>query len=208
MSCSRLLNPKTQRLQFLPPRIPKRVNQLNLSIFARRVSPNRGASCPLTRQKLGKSDTDNQSHWASPASCPNLFIAAELYISQLYIWTLYIWKQLYTLGNYTHWATIHRSTRLLEAGVLTKSAANICNSPTAGGGETKPDFISWKIFASTRDRGWTGGKIQKGKFCQHYFRHKLKSFETIAHSEVLFIVEIIQIRSHSRGHKLWPSFIM
>ena len=135
MSCSRLLNPKTQRLQFLPPRIPKRVNQLNLSIFARRVSPNRGASCPLTRQKLGKSDTDNQSHWASPASCPNLFIAAELYISQLYIWTLYIWKQLYIIGNYTHWATIHRSPRLLEAGVLTKSAANICNSPTAGGGD-------------------------------------------------------------------------
>ena len=87
---------------FCPPRIPKRVNQLNLSIFARRVSPNRGASCPLTRQKLGKSDTDNQSHWALPASCPNLFIAAKLYISQLYIWTLYILKQLYTLGNYTH----------------------------------------------------------------------------------------------------------
>ena len=86
MSYSRLLNPKTQRLQFLPPRIPKRVNQLNLSIFAKRVSPNRGASCPLTRQKLGKSDTDNQSHWASPASCPNLFIAAQLYISQQHFW--------------------------------------------------------------------------------------------------------------------------
>ena len=118
MSCSRLLNPKTQRLQFLSPRIPKRVNQLNLSIFARRVSPNRGASCPLTRQKLGKSDTDNQSHWALPASCPNLFIAAELYISQLYIWTLYIWKQLYvhtrqlyTLGNYTSEPSIVGSRR-------------------------------------------------------------------------------------------------
>ena len=118
MSCSRLLNPKTQRLQFLPPRIPKRVNQLNLSIFARRVSPNRGASCPLTRQKLGKSDTDNQSHWASPASCPNLFIAAKLYISQLYIWQLYIWKQLYTLGqlytllgNYTSEPSIVGSRR-------------------------------------------------------------------------------------------------
>ena len=208
MSCSRLLNPKTQRLQFLPPRIPKRVNQLNLSIFARRVSPNRGASCPLTRQKLGKSDTDNQSHWASPASCPNLFIAAELYISQLYIW-----KQLYTLGNYTHWATIHIGQLYIGAldcwkpafwqKVLQISATH--QQPEA---ETKPDFISWKIFASTRDRGWTGGKIQKGKFCQHYFRHKLKSFETIAHSEVLFIVEIIQIRSHSRGHKLWPSLMM
>ena len=103
---------------FCPPRIPKRVNQLNLSIFARRVSPNRGASCPLTRQKLGKSDTDNQSHWALPASCPNLFIAAELYISQLYIWTLYIWKQLYvhtrqlyTLGNYTSEPSIVGSRR-------------------------------------------------------------------------------------------------
>ena len=158
MSCSRLLNPKTQRLQFLPPRIPKRVNQLNLSIFARRVSPNRGASCPLTRQKLGKSDTDNQSHWASPASCPNLFIAAKLYISQLYIWTLYIWKQLYTLGNYTHyWATIHRSPRLLEAGVLTKSAANICNSPTAGGGDQ-----TWFYFLENFGSNPTSSRMDGG----------------------------------------------
>ena len=58
---------KLKKLQFLPPRIPKRVNQLNLSIFAR-LSPNRGRSCPLTGQKVGKSDTDNQSHWGS--ACP------------------------------------------------------------------------------------------------------------------------------------------
>ena len=55
---------KLKKLQFLPSRIPKRVNQLNLSIFAR-LSPNRGRSCPLTGQKVGKSDTDNQSHWGS-----------------------------------------------------------------------------------------------------------------------------------------------
>ena len=171
MSCSRLLNPKTQRLQFLPPRIPKRVNQLNLSIFASQVSPNRGASCPLTRQKLGKSDTDNQSHWASPASCPNLFIAAELYISQLYIWTQYIWKQLYTLGQLYIGALDCWKPAFWQK-VLQISATH--QQPEA---ETKPDFISWKIFASTPRRGWTRGKIQKGKFCQHHFWHKLKSLE-------------------------------
>ena len=52
MSCSRLLNPKTQRLQFLPPRIPKRVNQLNLSIFAR--LPQSGGELSVNATKTGK----------------------------------------------------------------------------------------------------------------------------------------------------------
>ena len=54
---------------------------------------------------------------------------------------------------------------LLEAGILTKTAANICNSPTAGGGDQTWFYFLENFGSKPNVEDGRQGKIWKGRYC-------------------------------------------
>ena len=141
MSCSRLLNPKTQRLQFLPPQNPQTCKPVKFVDFCEASLPQSRGELSVNATKTGKIGHRQSiplsltGLLSQPIHCCRTIHITTIHLDTIHLKATVHTRQLYTLGNYTHWRTIHRSPRLLEAGVLTKSAANICNSPTAGGGD-------------------------------------------------------------------------
>ena len=118
MSCSRLLNPKTQRLQFLPPRIPKRVNQLNLSIFARRAGlPQSGGELSVNATKTGKIGHRQSiplsltGLLSQPIHCCKTIHITTIHLDTIHLEATIHTRQLYTLGNYTSEHSIVGSRR-------------------------------------------------------------------------------------------------
>ena len=118
MSCSRLLNPKTQRLQFLPPQNPQTCKPVKFVDFCEASLPQSGGELSVNATKTGKI-----GHRQSiPLSLTGLLsqpihCCRTIHITTIHLDTI-IWKQLYvhtrqlyTLGNYTSEPSIVGSRR-------------------------------------------------------------------------------------------------
>ena len=123
MSCSRLLNPKTQRLQFLPPQNPQTCKPVKFVDFCEASLPQSGGELSVNATKTGKIGHRQSiplsltGLLSQPIHCCRTIHITTIHLDTIHLKAtvhtrqLYTLGQLYTLRNYTSEPSIVGSRR-------------------------------------------------------------------------------------------------